>query len=185
MDDLSALKTELEASLSELFAHGALNELEFGRLAKLVEEARDEASLSFVLGELRALVPLPARSASRQAAPAQRSRRIDIIMPRGELKLKDRWLRGDHYLFDLTKVEARIDLRDYETEKGMDLLFEFDCQSSEVYLILPYSFALDEGIEPSGNSDFAVRRGDRAFGRNVMRTRGQIERCDFKIKYKD
>jgi|GEM_PF-1982840 len=187
---LDAIKDRLIEGITEAYARGAMEAADFERTVTRVAAAPDAEALAAeasAFGRSMGIeipAPLENRGASppRPPIPAGGGEVVELSCVGGDLREEGDWVRSGAYRISLKSSNGRLDLREYEGEPGFRLLLELDLVSSNLKLIVPEGFEVEDRISERRSSTFRDRPEGGIYDGCVVTLTGSLRSSNLRVR---
>jgi hypothetical protein len=153
------------------------------RLIEAVTRAYSRGSMDLAEFE-RAVARITADPEARaMEAPASLDL-VELACVSGKLRQEGEWVRAERYRLYLKSSSARLDLREYEGRRGFRLLVELDLASSNLKLIVPEGFEVEDRIAERQSSTVRNRPRSLVYDDCVVTLSGSIRSSNVRVKYR-
>jgi hypothetical protein len=188
-------KDAIIGTITEAFARGDMEMPAFEAAVTKINASPDETALAATAAELGIALPAPlaqpdpaaapvAFSSASSPSPASADAPIDLACRSSNLRKIGDWLRSRHYRLALQSSNARLDLGEYEGVRGLRLLVEVEAASSNLKLIVPAGFRVEDRFAENSSSNVRNRPKDAPYGDNVVVLMGSLRSSNVRVRYK-
>ncbi len=176
-------KDELIRRLTEAYAQDAIDMQGFELAVTRVSGCADEAALRAERASLDLSLPVIVHPEAgppslRQAEPQS----LDCVS--ASLRKVGDWVKAGRYSMRLQSSNARLDFRAYEGATGLRLEIELDARSSNLRLIVPAGFEVEDACSERISSTVRNKPREAPFGGNRIVLKGRIQSSTVRVKYK-
>jgi hypothetical protein len=178
-------KDELIQRLTEAYARSEMDMQTFERAVSRVSDSPDGLALE---AELRGLglalpVPVPAPSPSGLSLePVSGAMELNCVS--GSIRKVGDWVKAGSYAMRLQSSNARLDFGAYEGAHGLRLVIEVEARSSNLRLIVPPGFEVEDNFSQRISSVVRNRLRETPYGDNRIVLRGAIRSSTVRVKYR-
>ncbi len=177
-------KDALIQVLTEVYSRGAMDMPAFERSVVKIGGCGDLVALEAEAKSLGlALPPVPARRADLAPSLADLPEAVQVECVSGTMRKVGDWVRARGYRFALRSSNLRLDLTEYEGATGFRLFVDIQATSSNVRIVVPAGFEIEDRIEGRRSSNVRNRPRGPAYGDNVVVLSGALQSSNVRIKY--
>jgi len=177
-------KDKLISALTDAYAQGRMDMAAFERSVTRISASVDRSALEGEAAALGLALSQPARDL-RPASALSPAHDAEVLRgTSGSIRKEGDWVRARRYRLELKASSARLDLSDYECERGFRLEIELDAVSSSLRLIVPRGFEVEDRISDNRSSSVRNRPKGDAFGDNRVLITGALRSSVVKVKYR-
>ena len=184
---LDAGKDELIDAVTEAYARGAMETAAFERAVARITAAADPAALAVETAALGIALPQAAAAPGSGASPLPHTGSEDLVelaCVSGNIKENGEWVRASRYRLYLKSSNCALDLLEYEGRPGFRLLIELDLISSNLRIVVPEGFEIDDRIAERRSSTIRNKPKSEIYDDCVVTLAGSLRSSNLKIKYK-
>jgi hypothetical protein len=186
----TSLESERDALIqivSEDYSRGAMEMPAFELAVTRLNACADRGALEIEANALGLSMPVPraaTQGLSRQVQ-GEVTEAVELTCVSGNIRNTGDWVKARHYKLALKSSNARLDLREYEGARGFLLEIDVDAISSNVRLIVPKGFEVEERFSERVSSTVRnkPKRGS-AGGSNLVILTGYLRSSSVRIKYR-
>jgi hypothetical protein len=102
----------------------------------------------------------------------------------GKLRETGDWVRARRYELALKSASARLDLSEYAGARGFRLLIDVEAVSSNLRLIVPECFEVEDRLSERVSSTIRNRPKGANCGDNLVVITGSVRSSVVKVKYR-
>jgi len=176
-------KDELISRLTEAYAQDAIDMQGFELAVTRVSAAADEAALSAERASLD--LSLPVLVHAEASPPAHRQAEVQSLdCVSANLRRVGDWVKAGRYSMRLQSSNARLDFTAYEGSTGLRLVIELEARSSNLRLIVPAGFEVEDALSERISSTVRNRPRDAPYGGNRIVLTGRLQSSTVKVKYR-
>jgi hypothetical protein len=180
---LESQKDEMIQRLTEAYSRNAMDMQEFERAVTRVSSCADSSALQAEGASLERSLALPVLAKpGAELEPVPESLRLDCTS--GSIRKTGDWVRAGRYAMALRSSSARLDFSAYEGSRGRSLVIEVEMQSSNLRLVVPPGFEVQDDFSERTSSNVRNKPRDGGSGGNRIVLRGSLRSSNVKVKYR-
>lgn len=175
--ELELTRDKLLNAATELYASGELDEAGF----ELIVTRLNSCDTVPALRTVGLSLPVPYFEPS--LAPLSGSGTAEINCDFGNVRKTGDWVEAGLLLVSAKGSNIRLDFEAYEAVDNFRMEIELDCLGSNVRLIVPASFRVEDKIGQNVASNIKNKAPHHSYGSNHITVTGRLKGSNLKIKY--